>query len=179
MEDLGEFGRSVNRMRWDQSAPLPAESAYYDPEAFRAGRDDIRPFEFGELGPVAGLDLVHLQCHIGTDTLSWARHGASVVGLDFSPAAIDIAERLAAECHPDAEFVCADVYDSARALGGRQFDIVYTGIGALGWLPDVNRWAEVDGVLRRPLVEVIEHRRPMPTRARWSTEDNRGPDAHR
>ncbi len=97
-----------------------------------------------------GRELLHLQCHIGTDTLSWARHGARVSGLDFSPNAIEIARTLAAECDIDAEFWCADVYDSVDAVGGRKFDIVYTGIGALGWLPDLHAWAQVVANLLRP-----------------------------
>lgn len=125
-------------------------SELYDLAGFRAGRDDIRPFERDELGDVGGLDLLHLQCHIGTDTLSWARHGARVVGLDFSPAAIGAARQLAADCGLDGEFVCADVYDAAEVLAGRDFDIVYTGIGALGWLPELEQWADVVAALLRP-----------------------------
>ncbi len=134
--------------RWEEAAPLHAASDLYDLVGFRAGRDDIRPFELLELGDVAGLELVHLQCHLGTDTLSWARHGARVIGLDFSPAAIESATQLAIDCDIDAEFVCSDVYDALIALAGRTFDIVYTGIGALGWLPDLDEWARVvDGLL--------------------------------
>lgn len=143
------MGRAANLARWDEAAPLHAASELYDLGGFRSGRDDIRPFELMELENVAGLDLVHLQCHLGTDTLSWARHGARVVGLDFSPAAIEAARQLAVDCEIDAEFVCADVFDARDALAGRSFDIVYTGIGALGWLPDVDEWAlVVDGLLR-------------------------------
>lgn len=142
-------GRAANRARWQEAVPLHAASDLYDLVGFRAGRDDIRPFEHVELGDVAGLDLVHLQCHLGTDTLSWARHGARVVGLDFSSAAIETATQLAIDCEIDAEFVCSDVYSACGALAGRSFDIVYTGIGALGWLPDLDEWARVvDGLLR-------------------------------
>jgi len=149
MTDTSAEGRAANLARWDEAAPLHAASELYDLAGFRTGRDDIRPFELLELGSVAGLDLVHLQCHLGTDTLSWARHGARVVGLDFSPAAIEAATQLAIDCAIDAEFVCSDVYDARSALDGRSFDIVYTGIGALGWLPDLDEWARVvDGLLR-------------------------------
>jgi SAM-dependent methyltransferase len=149
VDDAWTAGRAANLARWEESAPLHAASELYDLEGFRAGRDDIRPFELDELGPVAGCDLVHLQCHLGTDTLSWARHGARVVGLDFSPAALAVARRLAADTGLAAEFVCADVYDAREALGGRRFDIVYTGIGALNWLPDLASWAVVvEGLLR-------------------------------
>jgi SAM-dependent methyltransferase len=142
-------GRLANLARWDEAAPLHAQSVLYDLNGFRAGRDDIRPFEHDELGPVADRELLHLQCHLGTDTLSWARHGARVSGLDFSPNAIQIARNLAAECSIDAEFWCADVYDAVDAVNGRTFDIVYTGIGALGWLPDLGSWAQVVANLLR------------------------------
>jgi 2-polyprenyl-3-methyl-5-hydroxy-6-metoxy-1,4-benzoquinol methylase len=143
-------GIAANRARWDEAAPLHAESMMYDLSGFRAGADRIRPFEHTEIGPVAGRDLLHLQCHLGTDTLSWARHGARVSGLDFSAKSIDIARALAADCGIDAEFWCADVYDAVDAVGGRTFDIVYTGIGALGWLPDLRPWAQVVAKLLRP-----------------------------
>jgi SAM-dependent methyltransferase len=143
-------GRLANRDRWDEAAPLHARSALYDLAGFREGADHIRPFEHDELGSVDGLDLLHLQCHLGTDTLSWARHGALVSGLDFSPNAISIARELAADCEIDATFWCADVYDAVVAVDGRTFDIVYTGIGALGWLPDLGPWARVVADLLRP-----------------------------
>lgn len=150
MNDAEAEGHAANRARWDESVAHHVASELYDLDGFRAGRDDIRPFEPGEIGPVAGRDLVHLQCHIGTDTLSWARHGARVVGLDFAPAAVEVARQLAADCDLDAEFVCADVHDAPAALDGRTFDIVYTGIGALNWLADLDRWAGVVARLLRP-----------------------------
>lgn len=103
-----------------------------------------------ELGPVAGLDLLHLQCHIGTDTVAWARRGGNVVGVDFSENALDVARALSRRCKVDIEWVEADVYETAVALGGRTFDIVYTGIGALGWLPDLDPWADVVASLVAP-----------------------------
>jgi SAM-dependent methyltransferase len=93
---------------------------------------------------------VHLQCHFGQDTLSWGRLGAEVTGLDFSEAAMEAARALAAEIGVEADFVCADVYDAAEALGGRRFDIVYTGFGALNWLSDLPRWADVVASLLEP-----------------------------
>lgn len=150
MDEACRIGIEANRARWDEAAPLHAISDFYDLDGFRSGRDDLHPFELDELGtPVAGLDLVHLQCHLGTDTLSWARQGANVVGLDFSAPAIEAATALAADCGLPAEFVCADVYDAAAVLG-RSFDVVYTGIGALNWLPDIVGWAEVAASLLRP-----------------------------
>ena len=141
----------ANERWWDERAGHHAQSAFYDLDGFRAGRNDLRPFEVAELGvDPTTIELVHLQCHIGTDTLSWARLGARVVGVDFSEPAIDVARELANDCGIDAELVVADVYDAVRALGGRSFDVVYTGIGALSWLPDLDRWGEVVASLLRP-----------------------------
>src|SRR5689334_10534150 len=102
------------------------------------------------VGDVAGLSLLHLQCHFGLDTLSWARRGARVTGLDFSGPAIAAARSIAAEIGVDAEFLEADVHDASAALGGRRFDVVYTGLGALNWLPDARRWARVVAGLVEP-----------------------------
>lgn len=132
----------LNRAWWDERLPIHLGSKLYDLESFRSGRDPIRPFEDEELGPVEGRTLAHLQCHFGLDSLGWARRGAHVSGLDFSQPAVDAANGLAAELGLDAEFVCADVHDAAAALGGRRFDVVYTGLGALNWLPDIERWAQ-------------------------------------
>jgi SAM-dependent methyltransferase len=101
-------------------------------------------------GDVTGKRLVHLQCHVGLDTLSWARRGALVTGLDFSEPAIEAARSLAAGLAIDASFTVADVYDAVTALGGRRFDVVYTGTGALVWLPDMTRWARVVAALLAP-----------------------------
>jgi SAM-dependent methyltransferase len=139
-----------NRDAWDDRARLHAGTEYYDLPGIVAGRDDLRPWEDQELGPVDGLDLVHLQCHIGTDTVGWARRGARVVGVDFSADALAVAKRLAADCGLDIEWVQSDVYAADDVLDGRRFDVVYTGYGALGWLPDLEPWAEVVANLLRP-----------------------------
>jgi len=150
--------RELNRTMWDERVPIHVASRLYDVPGFKRGRNTLRPFEAAELGPVAGKELLHLQCHFGLDTLSWARLGARVTGLDFSAPAIDAARKLAAEVSLDATFVCSDLYSAPEALG-RRFDVVYTGIGALCWLPDIERWADVVSRLLRPggvlyLVEV-------------------------
>jgi 2-polyprenyl-3-methyl-5-hydroxy-6-metoxy-1,4-benzoquinol methylase len=141
---------ALNRAAWDERVPLHVASDFYDTAAFLAGRSSLRPFEIDEVGPVAGKSLVHLQCHFGQDTLSWARLGATVTGLDFSPAAIDAARSLADRAGLVGEFVVANVYDAVGALGGRQFDVVYTGFGALVWLPDIVEWARVVAALVKP-----------------------------
>jgi SAM-dependent methyltransferase len=99
---------------------------------------------------VEGKRLVHLQCHFGLDTLSWARRGASVVGLDFSEPAVQAAQALADDLGLDARFVASDVYEASAALGGERFDVVYTGLGALNWLGDLDRWASVVTSLLAP-----------------------------
>ncbi len=149
-EGPAEDWLAANRRHWDDISAQHAAGGFYDLASFRAGRDDLRPFEDAELGPVAGLDLVHLQCHLGTDTLSLARRGARVVGLDLSAASIAAARDLAGSIGLAADFVRADVYDAVAALGGRTFDVVYTGVGALCWLPDLDRWAAVVAALLRP-----------------------------
>lgn len=140
---------TVNRALWDERVGIHLKSEFYDVAAFRAGGDTLRDFEPGEVGDVSDRTLVHLQCHFGLDTLSWARRGARVTGLDFSAPATDAARAIAEECGIDARFVTANVYDAAEALG-ETYDIVYTGLGALTWLPDIPRWAEVVVSLLKP-----------------------------
>jgi SAM-dependent methyltransferase len=142
--------RELNRANWDDRVPVHLASEFYDLDGFRAGAGSLRPFEAAEAGDVTGKRLVHLQCHVGLDTLSWARNGALVTGLDFSEPAIGAARSLAAGLAVDASFVAADVYDAVAALGGRRFDVVYTGTGALVWLPDIPRWAGVVAALLEP-----------------------------
>jgi SAM-dependent methyltransferase len=140
---VADAHRELNRRWWDERVPIHTASEFYDVDAFRAGGSRLCPFELDEVGDVTGRRLVHLQCHFGLDTLSWARRGASVVGLDFSAPAVAAANDLAAETGLDARFVEADVYDAVAALNGERFEIVYTGRGALNWLPDLRRWAQV------------------------------------
>jgi SAM-dependent methyltransferase len=143
----------VNRANWDDRVPAHVASADYglrrfteDP-AFISG---VVRFDLPLLGDVSGLRGVHLQCHIGTDTVSLARLGASMTGLDFSGPAVEAARDLAAVTGTDATFVRADVYDAAEVLEPGSFDLVYTGVGALCWLPDIRRWARVVAALLRP-----------------------------
>jgi SAM-dependent methyltransferase len=144
--------RDANQRYWEAVTPRHVRGDFYDVPGFLRGNETLRPFELEEVGAVDGLRLVHLQCHFGLDTLGWARHGAAVTGLDFSPTAIGTARELAAEAGlaDRAEFVCADVYEAWDALGGEDFDVVYTGLGALGWLGDLDRWADVVVSLIRP-----------------------------
>jgi len=124
-------------------------SGFYAVERFLAGNKGLHPIEAMELGEVAGRRLVHLQCHFGLDTLTLARAGAAVTGVDFSPIAIAEARRLAATLGIAADFVCRDVYTARAAVAG-QFDIVYTTWGTICWLPNLGRWARTIAALLAP-----------------------------
>ncbi len=153
----GEDPVALNRAMWDERVPIHVGSDFYDVDGFRAGGPVLDPRVVEAVGPVEGLDLVHLQCHFGLDTLDWARRGARVTGLDFSPAAVGAATALAAEIGVEARFVTADVRDAVAALGAT-YDVVYTGLGALLWLPEIAPWADVVMALLRPggLLHVTE-----------------------
>ena len=145
--------RTLNRATWDERAPAHAASPDYAVARFSDDPDfisDVIRFDLPRLGDVSGIRGVHLQCHIGTDTISLARLGARMTGLDFSPASLAQARRLADQTAADVEFVEADACDAAEVLGRDVFDLVFTGIGALCWLPDVRRWARVIASLLRP-----------------------------
>ncbi len=140
----------ANRRLWDERVPIHRHSTFYDVDGFLAGTSSLEPEEIAEVGDVAGKSLLHLQCHFGLDTLSWARLGAKATGLDFSGEAVHAARDLATEAALEADFVEANLYDAPDALGGATFDVVYTGKGALIWLPDLPRWARVAASLVAP-----------------------------
>lgn len=140
---------AVNRKMWDEAVPLHLASPFYDVPGFLRGASTLLPFEVAGMGPVRGRSLLHLQCHIGLDTLSWARRGARVTGVDYSAPAIAAARRLARATRLPARFVRSDLYSVPRHLSER-FDVVYTGKGALCWLPDLPRWAGVIARMLRP-----------------------------
>lgn len=135
----------ANLENWNNRVRVHAESRFYDVEGWLGKAPGPPRREIEALGDVEGKTLVHLQCHFGMDTLQWARAGATVTGLDFSPAAIDEAISLAerAGLSARASFVCANVYDAPRALAGKRYDIVYVSLGALCWLPNVAAWGAV------------------------------------
>jgi SAM-dependent methyltransferase len=145
--------RNINLANWESRVPLHTGPDGYDLAAFddAAHLSAVVRYDLPRLGRLDGRDVVHLQCHIGTDTVSLARLGArSVTGLDFSPAALNAARALTRRAGADVRFVEADVYDAVGVLGAQCADLVYTGIGALCWLPDVRRWAGTVAGLLRP-----------------------------
>jgi len=143
----------LNRVNWDGRAPIHLASAEYGVARFVEDPDrlsDVVTFDRERLGDIAGLRTAHLQCHIGTDTISLARLGAEVTGLDFSPASVAAARTLGERVGTEASFVEADLYSAPEVLGENRFDLVYTGIGALCWLPEIDRWAETVAALLAP-----------------------------
>ena len=143
----------VNRANWDERASAHADSADYAVSQFIADPkflSDVVTFDLPLLGDIRGLRGVHLQCHIGTDTVSLARLGAEMTGLDFSPASLAQARQLSARAKTPVKFVESNVYDALTTLEPTSYDLVFTGIGAICWLPDIQRWAEVVAGLLKP-----------------------------
>ena len=131
-----------NRSNWDERAPAHATSRDYNVQEFvndPSYLSHVVRFDRQRLGDIRGLRAAHLQCHIGTDTISLARLGASLTGLDFSAASIAQARTLADRTASHVTFVESDVYAAADVLGRSAFDLVYTGVGALCWLPSISR----------------------------------------
>lgn len=150
----------ANRRLWDEWTHVHESSAFYNLDSFKKGTTKDRPFDAGpgvrirdyeaqEIGDVANKELLHLQCHFGIDTLSWARLGASVTGVDFSVEAVDLARRLAAEIGVEASFVVSSIQEARENISG-EFDIVYTSRGAIWWLHDLEEWARTIAHFLRP-----------------------------
>src|SRR6266581_3078248 len=140
---MDEYLRA-NRRLWDAWTDAHVGSTFYDVESFRAGGERgirIKDYEREEVGDVRGKRLLHLQCHFGLETLSWARLGATVTGVDFSEKGIAQAKALAAELQIRARFLLSNVYDLPRSLN-EEFDIVFSSIGVINWLPDLAAWAK-------------------------------------
>ncbi|HWH18617.1 MAG TPA: class I SAM-dependent methyltransferase [Allosphingosinicella sp.] len=138
---------ALNRASWDERVAVHVASRFYDVDAFRAGKDMLGPIESAEIGSVDGLRVAHLQCHFGLDSLSLARRGARVTGLDFSAKAVAAARQLADETGIDAAFVEGNVYDAPALLGAGCWDLVFTTWGTVTWLPNIAGWAEVVAAL--------------------------------
>ncbi len=143
--------RRLNRANWDERVDVHLGPGGYDLTELRRGAGRLTAVEEALLPPLAGRRVLHLQCHIGSDTLVFAQRGAEVVGLDFSPRAVAAATALAGELGlgEQARFVEADLYDAPQAIGG-QFDLVFVNWGAICWLPDIDGWARVVAGFVRP-----------------------------
>jgi SAM-dependent methyltransferase len=140
---------AANQALWNLWTPYHVRSTFYNVEGFKAGRCTLDPIALAGVGEVQGKALLHLQCHFGLDTLSWARRGAVVTGADFAAEAITAARALASEVGIAATFVQSNLYDLPQHLTG-EFDVVFTSHGVLSWLPDLDRWARVIAHFLKP-----------------------------
>ena len=133
---------SINKQLWNNKVPIHFNSAFYDNENFIKGKSSLNQIELNLLGDIKGKSILHLQCHFGQDTISLARLGAEATGADFSEKAIDLAQSLAEKTETEATFICCDIYELDKYLD-KQFDIVFTSYGTIGWLPDLDKWAKI------------------------------------
>lgn len=139
----------INKKLWNERAAVHPDTAFYNMDAFRAGKSSLKEMETALLGDVQGKSLLHLQCHFGQDSLSLARLGATVTGVDFSETAIDKAKALSCELSIAARFLCCDLYELPMHLQ-ESFDIVFSSYGTIGWLPDIGKWAALVAQYLKP-----------------------------
>ncbi len=142
-DNMNEYFES-NQEMWNGYVSIHERSKFYDVDGFKKGRNSLTFVELEELGDVSGKSLLHLQCHFGLDSMSWARLGARVTGVDFSEKAIALARSLAEELSINTRFIQSNIYDLTDVLQ-EQFDIVFTSYGVLCWLPDLKKWGRVIG----------------------------------
>ena len=141
--------KEINRKAWNQRTDLHVQSEFYAWDKFIAGEDSLNGIELELLGDVTGKSILHLQCHFGQDSISLARRGAYVTGVDLSDKSIEMANKLASLTGQDLEFICCDLYDAPQHLS-RKYDIVFTSYGTIGWLPDLKKWASVISYALKP-----------------------------
>ncbi|WP_086933897.1 class I SAM-dependent methyltransferase [Agarilytica rhodophyticola] len=135
----------VNKDAWDKRTEIHVKSRFYDVDGFLAGKSSLQEIELNEVGCVKDKTLLHLQCHFGLDSLSWARMGAEVTGVDLSPMAIEQAVNIAKQAKLKARFICTDLYSFGRTPKASKdvYDIVFTSYGVVCWLPDLIEWADI------------------------------------
>lgn len=139
----------TNKKLWNEKTDIHLKSDFYEMDDFRKGKSSLKPIELELLGDIKGKSILHLQCHFGQDSLSLAKLGAKVTGLDISDKSIETARQLNDELGLDAKFVCSDVY-SAKDHINEKFDIVFTSYGTIGWLPDMDKWADIIAHFMKP-----------------------------
>ncbi|QDO94714.1 class I SAM-dependent methyltransferase [Formosa sediminum] len=146
--------KAINKATWNAKTEIHYTSDFYDVEGFINGNSSLNAIELELLGNIKGKKILHLQCHFGQDTLSLARLGAAVTGVDLSDVAIKTANSLAKQLQLDANFICCDLYDLPNHLNDT-FDMVYTSYGTIGWLPNLNRWAQLISKFLKPKGEFV------------------------
>jgi 2-polyprenyl-3-methyl-5-hydroxy-6-metoxy-1,4-benzoquinol methylase len=140
---------TINRASWNNRTESHINSAFYNMEHFMKGNTSLNEIELGLLGDISGKSILHLQCHFGQDTISLSRMGAQVTGVDLSDKAIDSARQIARAAQSNATFICCDIYDLPTHLN-QQFEVVFTSYGTIGWLPDLDAWANVIATFLKP-----------------------------
>lgn len=153
MEERLDY-KSINKASWNARTDVHFNSEFYDNKSFIEGRNSLNEIELELLGDVRGKKVLHLQCHFGQDTISLARLGAIVTGVDISDRAIVKAHELAGQCGVQCRFVCADVYGSTNFIEDK-FDIVFTSYGTIGWLPDLDQWANTISHFMKPQASFV------------------------
>lgn len=139
----------TNKRRWNELVDVHADSDEYDLQGFLAGKSSLKQIELEALGNVSGKSLLHLQCHFGLDTISWARLGAKATGVDFSDTAIKLAQEIAQRLDVNIRFICSNIYDLPEILH-EEYDIVFTSYGVLCWLDDIVSWARIIAKYLKP-----------------------------
>lgn len=139
----------INRKSWNNKVDAHVASDFYNMEGFIKGKSSLNVIELDLLGDVKGKSILHLQCHFGQDSLSLARMGAKITGVDLSDKAIEKAKELAEQLELDANFICCDIYELPSILN-QTFDIVFTSYGTIGWLPDLDKWANLISNFLKP-----------------------------
>ncbi len=140
---------AINKASWNARTEAHVTSDFYDVEGFLNGKSSLNTVELGLLGNLKGKSVLHLQCHFGQDSISMARMGAQVTGIDLSDKAIENARMLSKKDNTPARFICCDLYELPRYLN-ETFDIVFTSYGTIGWLPDLARWAQIVAAFLKP-----------------------------
>jgi ubiquinone/menaquinone biosynthesis C-methylase UbiE len=148
MKDASDYIK-LNKATWNDKVDVHMASDFYDMEGFLKGKSTLNEIELNVLGDVSGKKILHLQCHFGQDTLSLARMGAEVTGVDLSDKAIARAQELAQKLNLESTFVCCDIYDAPNFIS-EKFDIVFTSYGTIGWFPDLEKWAKVVSRFLKP-----------------------------
>ena len=148
MKDASDYIK-LNKATWNDKVDVHMASAFYDMEAFLQGKTTLNDIELTLLGDISGKKILHLQCHFGQDSLSLARMGAQVTGVDLSDKAIERAREINEKLGLDTTFVCCDIYDLPNHLD-EKFDIVFTSYGTIGWFPDLDKWAKIVSHFLKP-----------------------------
>ena len=140
---------TINKQAWNKKTKIHIDSDFYDNDSFLKGKSTLNTIETDLLDNLQGKKILHLQCHFGQDTLSLARSGAQVTGIDLSDKAITTAQELNKQLQLDAQFICCDIYDLPNHLN-QQFDIVFTSYGTIAWLPDLSKWSTIISQFLKP-----------------------------